>query len=71
MSWNFCSMALNRERSFSPISSMCLLSWFLVQSLIGSELFTEQFLDDDLPIMYCHMKTELAENTKELVYLYR
>ena len=36
-----------------------------------SELFTSQFLDDTLPILYCHMKTELAEGTKELTYLYR
>ncbi|KAK1921135.1 muts domain V-domain-containing protein [Papiliotrema laurentii] len=35
------------------------------------ELFTQQFVDDSLPILHCHMKTELAEGTKELLYLYR
>lgn len=37
----------------------------------GSELFANQFLDDELPITHCHMKTELVEDSKDLVYLYR
>jgi hypothetical protein len=39
--------------------------------LTNSELFTNQFLSDELPITHCHMKTELLEGSKDLVYLYR
>jgi len=40
-------------------------------SLTRSELFANQFLDDELPITHCHMKTELVEGSQDLVYLYR
>jgi hypothetical protein len=43
----------------------------LIMYTDDSELFTSQFLNETLPILYCHMKTELAEGTKDLVYLYR
>ena len=36
-----------------------------------SELFTQQFVDDSLPILHCHMKTVLAEGTKSVEYLYQ
>ncbi|WOO84537.1 DNA mismatch repair protein MSH5 [Vanrija pseudolonga] len=34
------------------------------------ELFTQQFLDDSLPIIYCHMKSIMAEGATTLTYLY-
>ena len=36
-----------------------------------SELFTQQFLDESLPTIYCHMKSLLIEGAKELAYLYK
>ncbi|KAL7420429.1 hypothetical protein Q5752_005400 [Cryptotrichosporon argae] len=36
-----------------------------------SELFAQQFLDESLPITFCHMKTLLAEGTGQLTYLYK
>lgn len=36
-----------------------------------SELFTQQFLDESLPTIYCHMKSVLVEGAKQLTYLYK
>lgn len=37
----------------------------------SSELFASQILGDDLPVLFCHMKTMPIPNDERIAYLYR
>jgi len=39
--------------------------------LMISELFAQQFLPPDIPILFCHMKTVLVEGSTDITYLYK
>lgn len=37
----------------------------------NSELFAQQFLDESMPIIFCHMQSLLVEDTNRLTYLFK
>lgn len=73
VSSKICLMALVLElscsRTFSKLPYPCVTERCL--PCHHSELFTEQFVDDSLPILFCHMKTEIFEGSKNPTFFFR
>lgn len=37
----------------------------------ASQLFAQQFIDESLPVIHCHMKSVLVQGAQQLTYLYQ